>query len=511
MTTATIQGVDPRTGAPVGNAVPETDAASLESVLGGAAAAAPAFGRSTPDVRAALLRALADALDAASDELVPLAIAESGLPEARLAGEVGRTSGQLRLFADVVTDGGYLDVIIDPADPTSAPPRPDLRRWLEPLGPVLVFAASNFPFAFSVLGGDTASTLAAGCPVVVKAHSSHPGLSSKVASLASKVVAQQGLPAGVFGMVLGDGPGLAALNDPRVRAAGFTGSTAGGRFLFDVASRRPDPIPFYGELGSINPAIVTPAAAAARGGQIATGFVASMTLGAGQFCTKPGLLFLPAGHAMTEALSAALAGATPMPMLNQRIRNQLTRGLADLSDHAEVATIAAAPDPSDASAEGSWASGIVFGTSASAFQRDADVLAAEYFGPNSLMVEYGDAAELMRALARVDGTLTATVHAEPDDPFPVSDVVATLSGKAGRIIYNGWPTGVAVTWAMQHGGPWPATTSAGFTSVGATAIQRWIRPVCYQDVPESLLPPALRMANLWRLPRRVDGRLVIAD
>ncbi len=510
MTIATIQGVDPRTGAPVGEAVPETDQAALDSVLGGASAAATEFGRSTPDVRAALLRALADALDAAAEELVPLAIAESGLPAARLTGEVGRTSGQLRLFADVVIDGGYLDVIIDPPDPTSTPPRPDLRRWLEPLGPVLVFAASNFPFAFSVLGGDTASALAAGCPVVVKAHSSHPGLSRKVASLASKVVAQQGLPAGVFGTVFGDGAGLAALNDPRVRAAGFTGSTAGGRFLFDVASRRGDPIPFYGELGSINPAIVTPAAAAARGAEIASGFVGSMTLGAGQFCTKPGLLFLPAGHAMTEALSAAVAGVPAAPMLNQRIRGQLTDGLADLSGHPDVATIAAAEAPA-APAAGAWASGVVFGTSASAFQRDADVLAAEYFGPNSLVVEYRDASELMSALAGIDGTLTATVHAEPDDPFPVAEVVATLSGKAGRIVYNGWPTGVAVTWAMHHGGPWPATTSAGFTSVGATAIQRWIRPVCYQDVPESLLPPALRTANPWRLPRRVDGRLVVAD
>jgi NADP-dependent aldehyde dehydrogenase len=401
-------------------------------------------------------------------------------------------------------------VIIDSPDSTSTPPRPDLRRWLEPLGPVLVFAASNFPFAFSVLGGDTASALAAGCPVVVKSHSSHPGLSRKVASLASKVVTQQGLPPGVFGIVFGDGAGLAALKDPRVRAAGFTGSTAGGRFLFDVAARRPDPIPFYGELGSINPAIVTPAAAAARGVEIATGFVGSMTLGAGQFCTKPGLLFLPAGHAMTEALSAAVATVPAAPMLNQRIRGQLTDGLADLSGHPDVATIAAAPDPPGAPAEGSWASGVVFGTSASAFQRDADVLAAEYFGPNSLVVEYRDASDLMSALAGIDGTLTATIHAEPDDPFPVAGVVAALSGKAGRIVYNGWPTGVAVTWAMQHGGPWPATTSAGFTSVGATAIQRWIRPVCYQDVPETLLPPALRTANPWRLPRRVDGRLALA-
>jgi NADP-dependent aldehyde dehydrogenase len=506
--TSAIQGVDPRTGAPVGDAVPGTDRSGLESILSAAAAAATTFGRSTPDARAALLRALADALDAAADELVLLAVAESGLPEPRLTGEVGRTTGQLRLFADVVTDGGYLEVIIDSADPASAPPRPDLRRWLEPVGPVLVFAASNFPFAFSVLGGDTASALAAGCPVVVKAHGSQPGLSAKVATLAAEVVAKQGLPAGVFGAIFGDDAGLGALNDSRIRAAGFTGSTSGGRFLFDLASRRADPIPFYGELGSINPAVVTPAAAAARGVEIARGFVASMTLGTGQFCTKPGLLFLPAGHAMTEALSEAIAGSPAAPMLNERIRGQLTHGLANLTAHPDVATIAAA---ADAPATGSWASGAVFGTNAPAFQRDPDVLAAEYFGPNSLVVEYGDAGELISALAGIEGTLTATVHAEPDEPFPVADVLAALSGKAGRLVYNGWPTGVAVTWAMQHGGPWPATTAAGFTSVGATAIRRWIRPVCYQDVPEALLPSALRMDNPWRLPRRVDGRLTAAD
>lgn len=508
MTTA-IQGIDPRTGALVGDAVPATDEARLESILGAAAAAATTFGRSTPDVRAGLLRALADAVDDDADELVALAIDESGLPEPRLTGEVARTTGQLRLFADVVVDGGYLEVIVDPADPTGVPPRPDLRRWLEPLGPVLVFAASNFPFAFSVLGGDTASALAAGCPVVVKAHSSHPGLSAKVAAIATQVVAQQGLPAGVFSAVFGDDAGLSALSDSRVRAAGFTGSTGGGRFLFDVASRRPDPIPFYGELGSINPAVVTPAAAAARGAEIARGFVASVTLGTGQFCTKPGLLFLPAGHAMTAALSEAVAGSHAAPMLNERIRSQLVRGRANLSTHADVATIAAAADAPPAT--GSWASGVVFGTNASAFRRDPDVLAAEYFGPNSLVVEYRDADELMTALAGIEGTLTATVQAEPDDPFPVVDVVAALSGKAGRLVYNGWPTGVAVSWAMQHGGPWPATTSAGFTSVGATAIRRWVRPVCYQDVPESLLPPALRSDNPWRLPRRVDGRLTVAD
>jgi NADP-dependent aldehyde dehydrogenase len=504
VTGSTIQGIDPRTGTPVGEPLRPTGPDELDGILTLAESAAPVLGASSPGARVGLLRALADALDADRDDLVPLAMAESGLPEPRLTGEVGRTSSQLRLFADVVADGGYLDVIVDPADPSATPPRPDLRRWLEPLGPVLVFAASNFPFAFSVLGGDTASALAAGCPIVVKAHPSHPGLSKRVGDLAREVVAALGLPAGTFAVLYGDDAGLAALRDPRIRASGFTGSTAGGRFLFDVASGRPDPIPFYGELGSINPAVVTPDAAAARGDEIARSFVGSMTLGTGQFCTKPGLLFLPVGHGMGDALADAVRAVAAAPMLNGRMRDHLAAGRARLSAHPDVATIATA-DP--APATGAWASGALFRTTAAAVGADAGVLAAEYFGPNAVIVEYDGLDELTAALDAIDGTLTATLHAEGADSFAVADVVRILSRKAGRVVYNGWPTGVAVTWAMQHGGPWPATTSAGFTSVGAPAIQRWIRPVCYQDVPAALLPPALRDGNPWRVPRRVDGHL----
>ena len=253
-------------------------------------------------MRTGLLRALADRLDERTDELAALAVQESGLPLARLTGEVARTSGQLRLFAAVIEDGGYLEAAADSADPAATPPRPELRRWLEPVGPVLIFAASNFPFAFSVLGGDTASALASGCPVVVKAHPSHPGLSRAVAELAAATVSDLGLPPGVLAVIFGDEAGVDALRDPRIKAAGFTGSTAGGRFLFDIAAGRPAPIPFYGELGSINPAVITPEAAAARGEQIAAGFAGSMTMGTGQFCTKPGLLFLPAGHGLEDAL-----------------------------------------------------------------------------------------------------------------------------------------------------------------------------------------------------------------
>jgi NADP-dependent aldehyde dehydrogenase len=500
----TVQGINPRSGEPVGDPVPETTAEQLAEILAAAADAAGEFGASRPAVRTALLRTLADRLDDQAAELAELAEQESGLPLPRLTGEVARTSGQLRLFAEVIEDGSYLEVIADSADAGAVPPLPELRRWLEPAGPVLIFAASNFPFAFSVLGGDTASALAAGCPVVVKAHPSHPGLSRVVGDLASQAVSDLGLPPGAFAVIFGDQAGVDALRDPRIRAAGFTGSTSGGRFLFDVAASRPAPIPFYGELGSINPAVITPDAVAARGEQIAAGFAGSMTLGTGQFCTKPGLLFLPAGHGLDEALRTAAAGVAAAPMLNARIRDQFTAGLGKLAARGDVERLedgGAVPDA------GAWAAPALFRTTADAVARDPAALTEEHFGPTALVVEYRDAGDLIAALDAVEGSLTATVHAEPGDGFDLAAVLARLREIAGRVIYNGWPTGVAVAWAMNHGGPWPATTSAGYTSVGATAIRRWQRPVCYQSLPDELLPEGLRGDNPWLLPRRVDGVL----
>jgi NADP-dependent aldehyde dehydrogenase len=501
-----VQGINPRSGEPVGEPVPVTTPAELDAILAAAAAASAGFGTSRPEVRIALLHALADRLDERTDELAALAAAESGLAPGRLTGEVARTSSQLRLFAGVIEDGGYLEVIADSADPAAVPPRPRLRRWLEPVGPVLVFAASNFPFAFSVLGGDTASALASGCPVVVKAHPSHPGLSRLTGDLAAAVVSDLGLDPGVFAVIFGDHAGVAALRDRSIQAAGFTGSTAGGRFLFDVAASRPAPIPFYGELGSINPAVVTPAAVAARGAEIATGFAGSMTLGTGQFCTKPGLLFLPAGHGLEDELRSAVGGAAAAPLLNARIRGQLTEGLTSLGAHPDVEELlAAGPVPDD----GAWAAPALYRTTATAVVADPAALTREYFGPNALVVDYADAGELLAALAGIEGSLTATLHAEPDDDFGLGAVLARLRDIAGRVIYNGWPTGVAVSWAINHGGPWPATTSAAHTSVGATAIRRWLRPVSYQTMPDGLLPEGLRDANPWRLPRREDGVLIL--
>ena len=503
-------GIDPRTGLPVSDGVPETTPAELAKVTAVASAALLSItdGYAPPPVRATLLRALADALDAEVDDLVALATAETGLPVTRLTGEIARTSFQLRLFATVIEDGAYLEAVIDTADPAAVPiPRPDLRRLLVPVGVVAVFAASNFPFAFSVLGGDTASALAVGSPVVVKAHPAHPATSARTGALASTVIEKLGLPAGVFGLVHGSEAGRLLVLDPTVKAVGFTGSTAGGRALFDLASARPEPIPFYGELGSVNPSVVTPAAVAARGPEIAAGFVASFTLGQGQFCTKPGLLFLPAGHGLGDTLAAAIETTAAGPMLDARIKRGFTDGTDRLAAHPGVSEIAfgeALLEP----VEGSWATPRLYTTDAETFSADADaaVLGSECFGPSSLIVEYTDAADLARALQTVEGSLTGTIHAEGEqDPFPVADLITTLATRVGRVVYNAWPTGVAVTSAMQHGGPWPASTNSLHTSVGTTAVRRWLRPVSYQGIPDHLLPPALQDRNPLSLPRRYDG------
>jgi NADP-dependent aldehyde dehydrogenase len=502
-----ITGTDPRTGEPVGDGVPETTPDQLDQLLGAAQQAGEAFGRSQPAVRAGLLRGLAGALDAQVTPLAELAGRETGLPNGRLVGEIARTSFQLRLFAEVVEDGGYLEATLDSADPdVPVAPRPDLRRILEPLGPVLVFSASNFPFAFSVLGGDTASALAAGCPVVVKAHGSHPALSAEVGRLAATVVAELGLPAGIFSVIFGVAAGSDALQDPRITACGFTGSNTGGRALFDLAAGRPAPIPFYGELGSINPTVVSPDAVAARGAEIVAGYVGSFTLGGGQFCTKPGLLFLPRGHGLEEQLADAVAAVAAVPMLDERIRDRFVSGTGELGERADVRTLAS----TDASNEaGAWAGPRLYLTDTAAVLADPAALTEEHFGPSSLIVEYDGLDALLAALGAIEGSLTATLQAQDDDNLDLAAVLQVLRRQVGRVIYNGWPTGVAVAWAMQHGGPWPSTTSAGHTSVGATAIRRWVRPVCYQSLPQGLLPEALRDDNPWRLPRRLNGVLTL--
>lgn len=483
--------------------VPETTEKELDAVLTAAAAAARPLGEIRPRERAALLVAVADALDAAAGELVPLAVAESGLTEGRLRGELLRTTVQLRMFADVLTDGSHLRVVIDRADPDASPaPRPDLRRMLVPLGPVLVFAASNFPFAFSVAGGDTASALAAGCPVVLKAHPGHPQLSARTGDIVTTALRSAGAPHGAFHVIHGVGAGVTALRDPRVRAGAFTGSVAAGRALFDVAAGREDPIPFYGELGSVNPAFVTPGAVAARGAAVAQGFVGSFTMGAGQFCTKPGLLFLPRGHGLEQELVDALAAVQPARMLHTKVYEGYRKQAEAVRAVEGVRTLVAgvSDDP-----EGLSVTPTLLATDTATFRRHRTLLLEEAFGPQSVIVEYDGEEELITAAETFSGDLTATVHAEAGEEAVAGPLLERLRDRAGRLVFNGWPTGVAVTAAMQHGGPYPSTTCPSHTSVGTAALERFLRPVAYQDVPDALLPEALRDGNPLGVPQQVDG------
>ena len=487
--------------------VPAMTEEELESILAAASSAAGRLGALLPSERAALLRAVADALDAAADELVPVAMEESHLPEARLRSELVRTTFQLRLFGEFLDEGSYLEATIDPADPAwGMGPRPDLRRMLVPLGPVVVYAASNFPFAFSVAGGDTASALAAGCPVVLKAHSGHPGLSQRTGEVVSRALSEAGAPPGSFAVVVGFERGVDALKDPRVRAGSFTGSIPAGRALFDIASSRPDPIPFYGELGSLNPVFVTPGAAKARGDEIASGFAASFTLGVGQFCTKPGLLFVPSGLGLAEAIATASGEVGAASLLNKRIADGYAEGVERLAKIPGVSVLVAA-EPVD----GLSVAPTVVKTTVPALLEHAGELLEECFGPASVVVEYDDFGELAAAATAFEGNLTATVHGEDADAELVSPLLAVLQDRAGRLLWNGWPTGVSVTYAMHHGGPWPATSASIHTSVGTTAIRRFLRPVSYQSVPQELLPVVLRDENVLGVPRRVNGTLTTDD
>ncbi|WP_439590801.1 aldehyde dehydrogenase (NADP(+)) [Microbacterium sp.] len=472
----------------------------LDAILAEAAAAAPVWASSSRADRAAWLRAAADALDAAADELVPIADRETRLGETRLRGEVGRTTGQLRLFASVVEEGSYLELTVDDADAAATPPRPELRRLLVPVGPVAVFSASNFPFAFSVAGGDTASALASGAPVVVKAHSGHPELSRRTAEIVASALEAAGAPSGSLALVEGREAGNALVQHPVIQAAGFTGSLSGGRALFDLATGRPDPIPFYGELGSVNPVVVTAAAAATRGEELAQGLATSFTMGVGQFCTKPGVVFIPADSGFEASLAALVPATTGGPLLTDRITSAFPDGVAHLVGDPSVEVVA-----SGTAHEGE-AAPIVLATDAAAVAARPEVLLEECFGPVTLLVRYASEADLHAALRAVPGSLTATLHSEPGED--VAETLGLLQSRAGRVLFAGWPTGVAVTWSQQHGGPWPATTSL-HTSVGATAIRRFLRPVAYQSAPQELLPEALRDEALATLPHRRNGVLVL--
>lgn len=480
--------------------VDETTDASAEVDAAVRAAAGAGVERSTRAQRAGWLRALAEALDLHRDELVALAHDETHLSEARLGGEVVRTATQLRFFADVIEEGSYLEATLDSPDASLVPPRPDLRRMLRPIGPVAVFAASNFPFAFSVLGNDTASALAAGCPVVVKAHPGHPRLSRRVAEVGRAALAVAGAPEGALELVEGLEAGVALVGHPLVAAVGFTGSTRGGRALFDLAAARPAPIPFYGELGSLNPVVVTEAAAKADVDGIAAGLAGSFTRDGGQYCTKPGIVFVPEGAGFEDALCDALGPIGAHRLLTEGIGAAFADGADRLAalDGAELVWRGAA--------EGSDAPATVVATSAASVTDAPDAWLQECFGPLAVLVRYRDRAELDAALATLDGSLTASIHHAPGED--VAELADGLGRIAGRLVFNGWPTGVAIAWAQHHGGGWPATTASVHTSVGATAIRRFLTPVAYQDAPDAVLPPELADGNPLGIPRREDGMLV---
>ncbi|MFE9094951.1 aldehyde dehydrogenase (NADP(+)) [Streptomyces sp. NPDC007264] len=507
MAAAPVWSVDPRTGKQREQVAVEATAQEVDAVVRAADAARAAL--ADRGVRSAFLRAAADGLEAAADRLIEAADAETALGPVRLTGELARTCYQLRAFADIVDEGAFLDVIINHPDATAIPPIPDLRRLKVPLGVVAVYSASNFPFAFSVAGGDTASALAAGCPVVVKAHPDHPALSELVAKVLRRAAAGQGVPEGVLGLVHGFTAGVDLVGHPLVAAAGFTGSIRGGRALFDAAAARPVPIPFHGELGSLNPVVITEAAAAERAEAIGAGLAGSMTLGMGQFCTKPGLVLAPAGAAgdrfvksLTEAVSAVDAGV----LLDHRMRDTFVAGIGERTGLPDVDS----PVTPGAGGEHAVSPGFLTVPAERLTAEGAhDLLLEECFGPVTVIVRYEDAAQAYAVLSRLPGNLTATVHLSTREAAGEgrgAEILARLTPLAGRVLVDGWPTGVAVAPAQHHGGPYPATTSTS-TSVGGTAVERWLRPVAYQNVPEALLPPELRDDNPLGLPRRFNGRL----
>lgn len=507
MAAAPVWSVDPRTGKQREQVAVEATAQEVDQAVRAALAAKDALADRT--VRAAFLRTAAEVLDGAKDQLVEAADAETALGPVRLTGELARTCYQLRAFADVVDEGEFLGVVIDHPDGSATPPIPDLRRYKIPLGVVAVYSASNFPFAFSVPGGDTASALAAGCPVVVKAHPDHPATSELVAALIRAAADRHGIPDGVLGLVHGFEAGVELVRHPLVSGAGFTGSIRGGRALFDAAAARPVPIPFHGELGSLNPVVVTEAAAAERAEEIGAGLAGSMTLGVGQFCVKPGLVFAPSGaggdrfiKSLTEAVSDTEAGV----LLDHRMRDNFVAGVRERGGLPDVD----APVTPGAGSEHTVSAGFLTVPAARlASEGEHDLLLEECFGPVTVVARYEDDAEITAVLSRLPGNLTATVQLSAQEAAGEgrgAALLAELTPLAGRVLVDGWPTGVAVAPAQHHGGPYPATTSTS-TSVGGTAVERWLRPVAYQNTPEALLPPELRDDNPLGLPRRYDGRL----
>jgi alpha-ketoglutaric semialdehyde dehydrogenase len=460
--------------------------------------------------RGAFLRTIAAIVESIAEELVERAEEETALPKPRLQGETARTCGQLRMFAQVVEEGLWVQARIDRPDPNRKPaPKPDIRSMLRPLGPVVVFGASNFPLAFSVAGGDTASALAAGNPVIFKGHPAHPGTSELVAHAVQRAVRQCNLPEGVFSLLFdgGNRVGTALIKHPQVKAAGFTGSRTAGRILMDLAAARPEPIPFFAEMSSTNPVFILPGALRERADSIAAGLYSSFTLGAGQFCTKPGLVFLPAlaeASDFIKRLQLCIDASAPFHLLTPGIRSAYGAAINARKTKARVGLVA--EKPPKGTAEEFSVGGALFETDARAFLTDEN-LDAEIFGPVTLLVRHSNREEVLEAASNLDGHLTATIHGTEQDLQEFSDLIAILERKVGRLVFNGFPTGVEISHAMVHGGPYPATSDGRSTSVGSQAIFRFCRPVCYQAFPQAALPDALKDANPLHIWRMIDGEM----
>jgi alpha-ketoglutaric semialdehyde dehydrogenase len=504
----TFKAYNPSVGMEMDPVFTGASTAEVDRSLALAAGAFDEYRQKSPDERADFLERVAAEIEALGDDLIQRGMTETGLPEARLIGERGRTVGQIRMFSALVKEGSWVDARIDHALPDREPlPKPDVRLMLMPMGPVVVFGASNFPLAFSVAGGDTASALAAGCPVVVKAHRSHPGTAEMVGRAIQKAVSDSGMPEGVFSLLHGRGQevGTALVKHPLTRAVGFTGSQKGGRELFNVASSRPSPIPVYAEMGSLNPVFVLPGALAERGEQFAEGLCQSVNLGVGQFCTNPGLVLGLQGEDLDRVKGKLEGLFTDTPnatMLNPGIREAYDAGVAAVQSSTGVTLVAKASTTADR--EKTQAVAHVFSTDVEAFMA-SEQLAHEVFGPCTLVVDCTSKEDMEEVARGLEGHLTATIHGTEDDLAEYSNLVSILESKAGRLIFNGFPTGVEVCASMHHGGPYPASTDGRTTSVGTAAIYRFTRLMCYQGFPQNALPPELQDDNprdLWRL---VDG------
>ena len=507
--TKTYRGFDPRAAAALEPAFHEADLSEVDRALELADAAASELRVAGAARIAGLLTAISEEILALGDVLVERAAAESGLDLDRLKGERARTTGQLKLFAEIVKEGSWVDARLDTPLPDRKPlPRPDLRRMLRPLGPVVVFGASNFPLAFSVAGGDTASALAAGNPVIVKAHPAHPGTSELVAGAILRAVQSQSMPEGTFSLLHGSSPdiSLALVGHPKTKAVAFTGSTRAGRALFDAAARRPNPIPVFSEMGSVNPLFALPGALEERASAIAEGLFRSVTLGVGQFCTNPGLVFAIDGagfETFAKKLGELFEQAIPGTMLNPSIAKNYEERFGSAVAVKNIRVLRGSREADPRHTEGRPG---LLSTDAPTWLAN-HTLHEEIFGPATLVVRCNSAQELLECSRALDGTLTATVHGTPEEIVQNQALLEVLTQKAGRLLCNGFPTGVEVSYAMHHGGPYPATTDERFTSVGATAIYRFARPICYQNLPEAALPAELKNANPLGIWRMVDGAL----